>query len=111
MNRIDRNRVFVKINTQIKETSVLTYIKNKGMEKENNCAECGIYCGNSVDCYPCLLANAKSRNELDSVIAKNKSDDIYKYIYLLQQHASKHNDLVSKRLSDIVESAMYLKLL
>ena len=111
MNSIKKNSVFVKINNQIGETSVLSYIKNEGLKKENNCAECGIYCGNSVDCYPCLLANAKSRNELDSVIAKNNSADIYKYIYLLQQHALKHNDLVSKRLSDIVESAMYLKLL
>ena len=109
--RKNDNKIFVKIDNQVQNTSILSYIKNTEFKKENNCAECGIYCGNTVDCYQCLLANIKSRNELDSIISHNNPADMYKYIYVLQKKALKYNDLMSKRLSDIVESAMYLKLL
>ena len=107
----DKTSIFVNIDSQIKKTSVIPYIKSTDLKKENDCEECGTFCGCSMDCYPCLLANKKSRNELDGVISKNSADDVYKYIYMLQRKATKHNDSVSKRLSDIIESAMYLKTL
>ncbi|MBR1545011.1 MAG: hypothetical protein IJ638_03665 [Alphaproteobacteria bacterium] len=111
MKKINNKNVFVKIHSQVKETSVIPFITNNGLKKENDCQECASFCGNSIDCYSCLLANKKSRNELDNVISKNTPADVYKYIDFLQKNASKHGDMVSKRLSDIVESAMYLNLL
>ncbi len=111
MKKYNKKDVFVLIDSQVKKTSVVPFIKGNGLKKENNCEECGIYCGNSMDCYPCLLANKQSRNELDGVISNNSTADVYKYIDMLQAKAVKHNDNVSKRLSDIMESAMYLKTL
>ncbi|MCR5506655.1 MAG: hypothetical protein K6F04_02280 [bacterium] len=111
MKKCNNETVFVKIHSQVKKTSVIPFIKDTEFKKEHNCQECESFCGNSIDCYPCLLANKTSRNELDNVIAKNSTADVYKYIDTLQKHALKHGDLVSKRLSDIIESAMYLNLL
>ena len=111
MKHYTNKKIFNNINSQVSKTSVVSYIKDNSFKKENNCEECNIYCGNSVDCYPCLLADAKPRQELDTIISKNKTEHIYKYLEVLQTNAMLHDDLVSKRLADIVESAMFLKLL
>ena len=96
-------KIFKTIDSQVKNTSVVSYIKNTSFKKEHNCEEC--VPGSNPDCYFCLLTDGRSRSELDNVISKNSSKNIYNNIL------SKNKDEVSKRISDIVESAMYLKLL
>ena len=109
--KVNKKVIFTNINSQVMNTSVIPFLKSVDFKKENNCEQCNIFCGTSIDCYSCLLANAKSRNEIDTIISHNKTSDIYEYLDLLQKQALKHNDILSKRLSDIIESAMYLKLL
>ncbi len=106
-----KKAIFTAIDSQIKNTLIVPYLRYTNLKKENNCEECSTFCGISYDCYSCLLTNADRRNELDTIISNNSVSDIYKYNDMLKKYALKHNDAISKRVSDIIESAMYLKLL
>lgn len=109
MNKVNKKVIFEKINSEMHKTSVFSFLDANGLKKENDCAECDGYCGSTIDCYACLLPNAKLRKEVDMVVDSVSVSDLYKYQEALDKKAETLKNKKYKRISDIIESAVYLK--
>jgi len=106
MNNVDKKETFKDV-----KNSVLSYIKMNGLDKKYNCKECKINCGTLIECYSCLLQSEELRNKLDTAISKKKAGSVYRYINNLEKNSLKYSDKNIKRLSEIIESVMFLKTL
>lgn len=109
MNKVNKKVIFEKINSEMHKTSVFSFLDANGLKKENDCAECDGYCGSTIDCYACLLPDAKLRKKVDNVIDNVSVKDLYKYQEALDRKAEVLKNKKYKRVSEIIESAVYLK--
>ncbi len=109
MNKVNKKVIFEKINSEMHKTLVFSFLDANGLKKENNCAECDGYCGSTIDCYACLLPDAKLRKKVDNVIDNVSAKDLYKYQETLDKKAEDLKNKKYKRVSEIIESAVYLK--
>ncbi len=109
MNKVNKKVIFEKINSEMHKTLVFSFLDANGLKKENNCAECDGYCGSTIDCYACLLPDAKLRKKVDNVIDNVSVKDLYKYQETLDKKAEALKNKKYKRVSEIIESAVYLK--
>ena len=79
--------------------------------KCKNCENSGRVVGETPDCYACLLNNKKARAGLDNVIDTTPLKDVLAYQDKVSKIADTQNKAKYKLLYEVLESAIYTRMI
>ena len=105
---------FYKMHSNVMDILAFFLVENNYDVVTKKCEECqnnGRIMGENPECYGCLLKDEEARKKLDNVLDHTPLKDVFMYQNMIGNIAKKHNIRKYKLLCDVLESAMYTKML